>query len=197
MLGPAVEEDAPEHRPAEAGGTLEATAASASSELADALGRPTPFDELARRFGRLAHFVADAGYPPAHGTDGDAERRYRHFAGYCNGRLDRIPLVFYGLADGDLDAGFSSFLARIDAAAAGRDRDLARIYLAAGDPPDPSAFDDRSVPFAVCSLAYTQTVTDVVRAWLSAWLAAGGDARRTPYAATHRRVIEAAGGVPE
>ena len=56
-----------------------------------------------------------------------------------------------------------------------------RAYAAAGDPPHPSAFDDRSVPFAIASLSYSHAITDVARAWLAAWSQAGGDVGRTPY----------------
>ena len=45
----------------------------------------------------------------------------------------------------------------------------------------PSAFDDRSVPFAIGSLSYSRTVTYIVRAWLAAWDGAHGDLGRTPY----------------
>jgi len=185
MLEPLVEEDGTEHLPAGAGGTVEAAARQAAADLADALTHPTPFDEIARRFGRLAHFVADAGFPPSHGADAGADSRYRHFGPFCDSRLGRIPLVFYGYADDDLDRGdFETFVTRIAATAGAHDEDLARAYAAAGDPPDPSAFDDRSVPFAVCSLSYSQTVTHVAQTWLSAWRTAEGDVRRTPYAGT-------------
>jgi hypothetical protein len=184
MLEPAVEEDGRDHRPAATGGALESAAGRAQAELAEALARPTDFAEIARRLGRVAHWVADAGYPPAHGTDADAGRRYRHFGSFCDGRLDRVPLVFYG--HDDLDRGFAPLLGDVVATAERNDRDLARAYAAAGDPPSPAAFDDRSVPFAICSLSYSQAVTNVVRAWLGAWKEADGDLRRTPYAGTAR-----------
>ena len=61
------------------------------------------------------------------------------------------------------------------------DARLSHIYEKAGDPPNPIFFDDRSVPFAVGSLAYSRTVTDIVRFWLDAWNRAHGDIGRTPY----------------
>jgi len=68
------------------------------------------------------------------------------------------------------------------------DEELARAYAAAGDPPDPSHFDDRSVPFAVGSLAYSRAVSGIAQIWLSIWSAIGGDMDRTPYLEpdTHR-----------
>ena len=100
----------------------------------------------------------------------------------CESRLDRFPLVFYGhedphLADGDYRAFARSAMEH----AADRDRDLARAYAAAGDPPNPMYFDDRSVPFAIGSLSYSRSITQVARLWLTAWERAGGDVGRTPY----------------
>jgi hypothetical protein len=74
------------------------------------------------------------------------------------------------------------------------DRELARAYSLAGDPPSPAAFDDRSIPFAVGSLAYSHTVTDIVRAWLAAWRLGGGDVGRTPYLEPAQAKAEAAPG---
>jgi len=61
------------------------------------------------------------------------------------------------------------------------DRQLARAYAVAGDPPSPAAFDDRSIPFAIGSLCYSRSVNDVVRVWLRVWQDAGGDVEYTPY----------------
>ena len=61
------------------------------------------------------------------------------------------------------------------------DRQLARAYAGAGEPPDPAAFDDRSVPFAVGALAYSRSITNIVRVWLHIWNRANGDMGRTPY----------------
>ena len=70
----------------------------------------------------------------------------------------------------------------MSSATGAEDRELARAYAAAGDPPAAAAFDDRSIPFAVGSLSYSRAVNDIVRAWLTAWRMAGGDTGRTPYA---------------
>ena len=67
------------------------------------------------------------------------------------------------------------------------DADLARAYAAAGDPPAESAFDERSVPFAIGSLAYSRSVTDIVRVWLTAWAEAHGDLGYTPYRNPERK----------
>lgn len=173
--------DGPERRPPWAGGQLDTTLEAEALGLAQALAAPQPFDEIATRFGGLAHCVLEAGFPPAVGHELDG-RRYAHFAAFCESRRPRFPLVFYGHAEPRLGAGdWRGFALGIMQRASDDDQLLARAYAAAGDPPDPAAFDDRSVPFALGSLAYSRSVTDVVRAWLAAWERAGGDMGRTPY----------------
>lgn len=180
-LEPLREEDAPSHRPPWEGGTLPDSVAAEAEALVAAVGKPAPFDEVCRRFGRLAHFVADAGFPPqAAGKEG--ESRYAHFSGYTGEKLAKFPLVFHGHDDPALARGdFSAFALAVLEQARAEDRNLARVYAAAGSPPSPAFFDDRSIPFAVASLAYSRTVTHVVRAWLAAWERAGGDMGRIPY----------------
>jgi hypothetical protein len=180
-LEPMTSEDEPPHRPSWDGGSLDAEVVKAETALVEAVERPAPFREVAADFGRLAHFVADAGFPPgAAGRAGEA--RYAHFADFCESRRPRFPLVFYGHEDPDLERGdFRAFTLRILHQARAEDGELARAYAAAGDPPDPTAFDDRSIPFAVASLSYSRTVTNIVRAWLAAWTQAHGDLGRTPY----------------
>jgi hypothetical protein len=190
MLDPMTDEDGPAHRPAAEGGSLETRIAAAAEAVVAAASRPRSFRAVARALGALAHAVSDAGFPPGAGG-GDGARRYAHFAAFCESRAPRFPLVFYG-HDAALPASgdFAAFAAAVLDEARAADAELARAYSAAGDPPSAAAFDDRSVPFAVGSLAYSKTITHVVRAWLTVWGRAGGDLARTPYldsAATYRR----------
>jgi len=181
-LGPLTSEDGPTHRPPWSEGTLDHQVELEAAALAELLAGTAEFDAIALQFGRLAHYVADAGFPPAM-SEGDGASRYEHFSAFCASRRERFPLVFYGHADVD-DADFSAWSLSLMRRARDEDRELARIYAAAGDPPDPAAFDDRSVPFAVGSLGYSHSVTDIVRAWLAVWRRAGGDISRTPYTKT-------------
>jgi hypothetical protein len=181
MLEPMVREDGPDHRPPWDRGSLDAAVEREALGLVETLGRRTSFDEIARRFGRVAHYVADAGFPPTASTKGGAER-YSHFSAFCEDRRARFPVVFYGHDDETLAAGnWRGFALRVMEQASRGDRELARAYAAAGDPPDPAAFDDRSVPFAVGSLSYSRTITHIVRIWLGIWQRAGGDMGRIPY----------------
>ncbi len=183
MLAPMAREDASGHRPPWSAGSLDDTLEREAHWLLETLAQPTPFDEVAERFGGVAHYVADAGFPP--GTSrGDGASRYSHFARFCEERRERFALVFYGHDDEALAADdYCEFAVRVMQRAAVDDRELARAYAAAGDPPDPAAFDDRSVPFAVGSLAYSRSITNIVRIWLHIWNRANGDMGRTPYRA--------------
>jgi len=181
MLDPMRREDDPGHKPPWVDGTLDREVETRVAELEEALSRRTPFGELAERFGALAHYVLDAGFPPGM-TDGDGDGRYAHFANLCESRYERFPLVFYGHDDDDLArADYRAFALDAMQRARREDLELSRAYAAAGSPPNPAAFDDRSIPFAVASLAYSHTVNEIVRVWLSVWERAGGDVGRTPY----------------
>jgi hypothetical protein len=180
MLQPMTREDRPDHRPPWDHGTLDASVNQAADALVASVGKSS-FHVVAERFGGLAHYVADAGFPPNAGGRGD-EKRYAHFAGFAQSRRDRFPLVFYGhdnkaLARGDLRGFTIGVLER----ARTEDGTLAQAYAAAPSWDDPVAFDDRSVPFALASLSYSHTVTDIVQAWLAAWNRCHGDMGGMPY----------------
>lgn len=181
MLEPLTHEDSESHRPPWDGGTLPASVHGAAQSLVAASAGRASFRDVARRFGMLAHFVADAGFPPAAaGKDGAAH--YAHFAAFCETRRSRFPLVFYGHQNAALAADdFEAFTVQILERARGEDSTLARAYSHAADWNDSPAFDDRSVPFAIASLSYSRSVTDIVQAWLAAWRDCHGDLAGTPY----------------
>jgi len=192
-LAPMTGENGPEHRPPWAGGSLEAEIDRAAGQLGAELRERTPFAEVATSFGRVAHYVLDAGFPPGM-TDADGASRYEHFAAFCESRREKFPLVFYGHDQAELEAGdLRGFALAVMQRARDEDRQLARAYAAAGDPPRASAFDDRSIPFAVASLSYSRNVNDVVRIWLELWDRAGGDVEFTPYREPDRTSAPPAG----
>jgi hypothetical protein len=136
---------------------------------------------VSRRFGVLAHYVADAGFPPGAAGAGGAPR-YAHFAGFCETRRARFPFVFYGHDNASLSRDdFKSFTLAIVERARAEDITLARAYAQAGQGNDAAVFDDRSIPFAIASLSYSHSVTDIVQAWLAAWRECHGDFAGTPY----------------
>jgi hypothetical protein len=193
VLEPMTAEDGAEHKSPADGGSLDAEVAARMKALESAVSSGKSFREIAKRLGALAHFVADATFPP--NADPDGAPRYGHFGSFCESRQPRFPLVFYGHDDEDLQRGDDRGFARaLIARAHAENALLAPAYLAVATPSEPAAFDDRSVPFAVGSLNYSWTVTVIVRAWLTGWVRAGGDLRGTPYldsASVYRRSKEA------
>ncbi len=184
MLEPMLQEDDPDHRPPWDDGTLEAQFHQEVEVLQTLLRRSAPFQSVARQFGRVAHFVSDTGFPPAM-SGASGEGHYAHFASFCESRRPRFRTVFGGHDDPLLADGKHREWA-LDRMNRARDEDatLAGVYDRAGTPPHPSAFDDRSVPFAIGALSWSRTVTDVTRVWLSIWDSAGGDMSDTPYRKT-------------
>jgi hypothetical protein len=180
-IEPLAHEEDPGHLAPENEGTLDRSVGDAARDLVQGVDASSSFRQVAHRFGVLAHYVADAGFPPGVGSPA-AARRYAEFASFCESRRPRFPLVFYGHEDPALARrDFPAFARAVIARARADAGPLARAYDAAGNPPAPSAFDDRSIPFAIGSLSYSRTVTDIVRAWLAAWAASDGDMSGTPY----------------
>lgn len=180
VLEPMIQEDAPEHQAPWLDGTLDRQLEAEAKALLGALDEQTPFSEISERFGRLSHFVMDATFPPGVGDTG--AQRYADFAEFCEAKLDKFPLVFYGHEDQALEAGdFGGFALRVMESARSEDGELSRAYATANGKPAIDAFDDRSIPFAVGSLSYSHCITDIVRSWLAVWRLAGGDMGRTPY----------------
>jgi hypothetical protein len=181
MLEPMTLEDSAAHRPPWDGGALATSVDAAARDLVSGAETRVSFHDVARRFGVLAHFVADAGFPPgASGSTGAP--RYAHFAAFCETRRTRFPLVFYGHDNDALSKNdFKSFTAAILDRARAEDANLARAYADAPSWNDSASFDDRSVPFAIASLSYSRSVTDIVQAWLAAWRQCHGDLAGTPY----------------
>lgn len=185
-LEPLIDEDGPQHRPRSAGGTLEAEIAARHADVVRGLAEGKPFEEIVHALGELAHYLADAEFPP--NGEAGADLRYAFLAAFVEDRRARFPLVFYGHDDTELEGrDLAGFMHRELTAAAGLDGQLKAALAAVGPQARPSSFDDRSVPFAVGSLSWSRTVTGVVRVWCDAWRRGGGDLARTPYLSTEER----------
>ena len=181
MLEPLTQEDTLAHRPPWENGTIEASVETAARDLVSGVTTQVSFHDVARRFGVLAHFVADAGFPPgAAGATGAPH--YAHFASLCEARRPKFPFVFYGHDNASLARNdFKSFTLTILERARAEDGTLSGAYARAGNVGNVAAFDDRSVPFALASLSYSHSVTDIVQAWIAAWRECGGDLFGLPY----------------
>ena len=144
-----------------------------------------PVVELCRDAGRIALLTADLNDPNRTGRAAggalppDAVAEFHRYAASV---ADRVPLVFWGWRD---DLAATEDVARMageTAARSGRDAEgLRQAFYPAGRRVSASTFDDRSVPFAVASLAYSRTVSDTANLFFFVWKEAGGDLAGTPY----------------
>lgn len=135
-----------------------------------------PFDDVVHRLGRISHFVADANLPlNTANSDRDERLYFRDFLDYAESARPRFAVVFYALGadwrnSQDVDGWTRGTLSR------GR-----RLYASIGEEyrrtgmlPGIRGFDDHSTAFAVASVAFSHSITDVARAFRYVWLAAGG-----------------------
>jgi hypothetical protein len=141
----------------------------------------TPFDQVVRQLGVVAHFVADA-HNPLNSDDSDPEeaRYYADYLRYAASAEPRFPLVFYGFrADFAGPRAVDALVA--DALARGRrlypliGREYRRIGYASGV----TSFDDRSTAFGVTSVEFSRAASDIAEVLRYIWLRAGGADPRT------------------
>lgn len=141
------------------------------------------FKAISERLGRIAGIVALLNNP-LWGADDQAGRTdAERFAAYFDQKMNRFPLVRTSTELVANPREWDPDFADIVRARYSHDRQtLRRAY----HPPDggpilPSDFDDRSVPFAIASLAYSHAVNDTAQIWIHVWRSANGDLRGTPY----------------
>lgn len=160
-----------------AGGRLDEVILAEAEAAAAALAAARPWSEVARRLGRVSHFVADANFPLNASAADPAERRYfADFARYAESARSRFVLVAYGT---DRGLCSRSAAARLIDQALARSRQLypsiGREYRRIGWASGTGRFDDRSTAFAVAALGYSHAVSDAAR--LFRWVAEQGGRR--------------------
>ncbi len=164
-------------------GSLDRSIAAETERAIGALRAHRPFRDVVFQLGVLSHYVADANNPLSTAESDPSEQRYSgDFLSYVEGVQDRFALVFYG--DGRDLAGPGALGPLLDRTLA-RSRELypaiGREYRRVSGPPGRLKFDDKSVAFAVGSLAVSHAVSDVGAVLRYVWLeAGGGDFRRLP-----------------
>jgi hypothetical protein len=158
-------------------GRLDAALAEEVQSAVDGLLAFRPFSEVARRLGRVAHWVADLNNPlNASAADPDEGRYFRDYLLYAESARPRFAVVLYenaAVVSGPRD------VATLAERALARGRELYPMigleYRRIGFGSGLEAFDDRSTAFGVAALAYSHAVSDTARVFRYVWLAAGGD----------------------
>jgi hypothetical protein len=185
MLSPGTPEDRPEHwqHPAGDYGAAAQQAEKEALAVAAAMDSHRPLSEVVRRFGTLAHWIADIN-DPLHAADRDPNLAtyYRDYQSFLEESVSRYPLVFLGYRSPTLSGhGPGRYLLE----SAERSREYAESVRAAYHPDgtrvSKQAFDERSLAFGVGSLSFSNAVNDIARVWLWAWERCHGDTSGTPY----------------
>jgi hypothetical protein len=185
MLDPSKHEGEEVHYQNDDGGGLAAAAAARKSQEAVALlSEKGRLKRFAFEMGTLAHLASDVSFP-LNASDADPrEPLYREaYRAYLETVLDKIPFVLDETPAPALDRGDVEGYLRERAKRAGRGyASIGPAFKDDGTPRSPDALDERSVPFGLGSLAYSQAVNDIARLWAVVWQKGGGD--MTPPALT-------------
>lgn len=140
-----------------------------------------------RRFvyemGTLAHLIADIGFPLNASDSDPREPLYREaFRQYVERSLDRIPFVYEPAGPAELSDGELEEFVMIRAREAARSyRLIGPAFKDDGSAVSPDALDERSIPFGIASVSYSQATTDIVRLWRYVWISVNGDLSGTPH----------------
>jgi len=152
-------------------------------EIRQILERRESLQRFAYEMGTLAHLISDVAFP-LNASDADPRESlyYEAYRRFVEQSLDKIPFVLDPgsppeLSEGDLE-GF--VMARARLAARGYEL-IGPAFKDDGTPISPDALDERSIPFGIASVAYSQATTDIVRLWRYVWISVNGDLSGTPH----------------
>src|SRR5207245_9309267 len=122
----------------------------------------------AYEIGVLSHLVADVDFPLNPSDSDPREPLYREaYRSYIEASLERSPLVRNREPSPELDAGDVRGFIRANARRALKNYALiGPAFNDDGRPRSPDAVDERSVPFGIASLSYSNAVSDIVRVWI-------------------------------
>ena len=185
MTDPAREERGEEHRQRTSGGYGKAAAqiASRAGQAITIIGQPGRLGLAVYAMGTAAHYMADVNFPLNTG-EGDTSDPvfYDSYEAYVETMLWRFPVVLDRKQAEELEEHRLEDFGRAAALRASRFVPHIRdAYTADGRPRSPQAFDERSLPFGVASLSYSQSVNDIARVWIYIWRQAGGDVEGDPF----------------
>ncbi|HEU5181533.1 MAG TPA: hypothetical protein VFW45_12155 [Candidatus Polarisedimenticolia bacterium] len=185
MMDPLAGESGEEHRqhlPGTYGGAASSIARHADQAVT-IIGQPGRLRLAIYALGTAAHFTADVNFPLncAAGGVGDP-LFYNDYAVYAESKMARFPVV---LDEKPRESLAKDRLEEFGLDAARRSSSLVThvrsAYTPGGKRISAAAFDEKSLPFGVASLSYSQAVNDIARLWTHLWLRAGGDVSGQPF----------------
>jgi hypothetical protein len=165
------------------GGLGAAGVAHKVEEVRSLLLKKRSLKEFTYEMGTLAHLIADAAFPLNVSDADPREPRYREaYRQYIETKLDRIPFVFNRARSKELKRGkVDRFIMASVERAVSNYALIGRAFDDEGRPRSRNALDERSVPFGIASLAYSEAVSNVVLIWRAVWISVNGDLTGTPY----------------
>jgi hypothetical protein len=164
-------------------GLAAAAVAAKEQETLALLQRKHALRRFTFEMGALAHLTSDVSFPLNARDSDPREPLYREpYRIYIEGMLSKIPFVLDTAAAPRLDAGDTEGYLMDSALRAGANYErIGPAFKDDGTPRTPDAVDERSMPFGIASLAYSQAVNDIVRLWDHVWRLAEGDFSGQPY----------------
>lgn len=145
-----------------------------ASAIVEAIRSREPMETIVYRLGVVSHLVGDANNPFMTFESTKLESRRADYESYLERRLVKFRPVFYGI-----DRRFDprSLIARSVRRSSGYGPMLEYEYFRGGEIRSSRAFDDRSTAFAVASLSYSHSITDLVNVYYAIWNRVEGDVR--------------------
>ncbi|MBW3670404.1 MAG: hypothetical protein KY432_01890 [Acidobacteria bacterium] len=134
-----------------------------------------PIEHFVYQLGMIAHLTGDLNHPFRLGTGDELESRRSDFEQYLERRRVKFPTVFYGM---ERDRAVDRVIRKGHARSLSFAPLLHYEYFEKGEERWSRQFDDRSTAFAVASLSWSHTVSDLVNIYYEIWRQAGGDVRK-------------------
>lgn len=185
MIDPSRREEEEVHyqHPAGRGGMAAAGVAFKVGEVRELLLERRSIRQFVYEMGTLAHLISDASFPLNVSDADPREPLYREaYRLFVEKRLARIPFVFDRSRAGELEDGdVERFIMTNVRRAEPNYVLIGPAYTDDGTPATRHALDERSVPYGIASLAYSEAVTGIVLIWRRVWISVNGDMTGTPF----------------
>ena len=145
-----------------------------ASTIIDGIRSREPMELIVYRLGLVSHLVSDANNPFLTYESSRLGTRRADFEAYVLRRSHRYRPVFYGIERPYDPRGT---VARAVRRSSQYGPLLDREYFRGDQVRSSSSFDDRSTAFAVGSLSYSHSISDLINLYYTIWSRVGGDVR--------------------